>query len=62
MEAFVRHLMQDTWGKALVGVVAAVVFSAIYWHFAPAGHGAMVVYVLALVAGGYKFYTLENPA
>lgn len=62
MEAFIRNFTQDFWGKALVSLVAAVIFSVIYWHFAPAGHGAKVVYILALLGGAYKLYKLDAPA
>ncbi len=62
MEAFVRNLVQDFWGKALVGLVLAVVFSIIFWHFFPVSHGAKVIYGLALLVGGYQFFKLEVPA
>ena len=62
MQAFVNNLLQDFWGRVLVGVILAVAFSAIFWHFFAVSHGTKIIFGLALLAGGYKFYKLEVPA
>ena len=59
MQSFICGLLKTSLGKFLVGIAGAVLFSAFYWHFAPPGYTAKVLYGLALLTGAYKLYELK---
>lgn len=62
MSDFVRELQQNVWGKSLVGLVAAVVLSALYWHFVPDTSVAKAIYVMVMLAAAYRYYKNDLPA
>jgi hypothetical protein len=62
MKEFVINLAKDPAGKLIVGLVAAAVFTALYWQFIPVSQATKVIFGLALLTEAYRFYDLDTAA
>ena len=62
MSNVVRNLAQDPFGKLLVGLAAAAVFTVVFWYFVPVTYFSKVLFGLALLVEGYRFYQTDIKA
>lgn len=61
MTGFLCNLARDPFGKLLIGLAAAALFSIVFWYFVPVSQASKVIFGLALLAGAYKFYNAKAP-
>lgn len=62
MLGIVCNLARDPAGKLIIGLAAAAVFTVAYWHFFEVSYATKLIFGLAIMVEGYRFFKYKTPA